>query len=106
LVHYGVTPELIGRLPVIVTLNALEEDDLVRILTEPRNNLVEEYCLLLREDGVELRFEDDALHEIARVALARGTGARGLRSIMEDVMEDIMFDCTVSRTHGNLHGNP
>lgn len=91
LVKYGMTPELMGRLPVIVKLNDLNESDLVRILTEPKYALTKEYQQLLAEDGVDLEFDEAALQEIARVALERHTGARGLRSIMEDMMLDIMY---------------
>lgn len=92
LVGYGMTPELMGRLPVLVQLDDLRERDLVRILTEPEFSLTKEYQELLRQDNVELVFEDEALLEIARVALERHTGARGLRSIMEEMMLDIMFE--------------
>ena len=91
LVRYGMTPELMGRLPVIVSLDDLKEDDLVRILTEPEYSLTKEYQELLEADGIKLEFETSALKEIAKVALDRHTGARGLRSIMEDVMMDIMY---------------
>lgn len=91
LVKYGMTPELMGRLPVIVKLDDLKESDLVRILTEPEFALTKEYQQLLAEDGVELEFKEEALQEIAKVALERHTGARGLRSIMEDMMLDIMY---------------
>ena len=91
LVRYGMTPELMGRLPVIVSLDDLKEDDLVRILTEPEYALTKEYQELLEADGIKLEFENSALKEIAKVALDRHTGARGLRSIMEDIMMDIMY---------------
>ena len=91
LVRYGMTPELMGRLPVIVSLDDLKEDDLVRILTEPEYALTKEYQELLEADGIKLEFETSALKEIAKVALDRHTGARGLRSIMEDIMMDIMY---------------
>lgn len=91
LVRYGMTPELLGRLPVIVSLDGLHEDDLVRILTEPEEALVKEYQELLAVDGIQLEFEYAALKEIARIALDRHTGARGLRSIMEEIVLDIMF---------------
>jgi ATP-dependent Clp protease ATP-binding subunit ClpX len=92
LVKYGMTPELMGRLPVIVQLEGLKEEDLVRILTEPQGALTKEYEALLEADGVKLVFEQDALLEIAKTALDRHTGARGLRSIMEELMLDIMYD--------------
>ncbi len=91
LVRYGMTPELMGRLPVIVSLDDLKEEDLVRILTEPEYALTKEYQELLAADGIKLEFEPSALKEIAKVALDRHTGARGLRSIMEDIMMDIMY---------------
>ncbi len=91
LVRYGMTPELMGRLPVIVSLDDLKEDDLVRILTEPEYALTKEYQELLEADGIKLEFETSALKEIAKVALDRHIGARGLRSIMEDIMMDIMY---------------
>ena len=94
LVRYGMTPELMGRLPVIVRLDDLKEDDLVRILTEPEYALTKEYQELLEADGIKLEFETGALKEIAKVALGRHTGARGLRSIMEDIMMDIMYTAT------------
>ncbi|MDD2213290.1 MAG: ATP-dependent Clp protease ATP-binding subunit ClpX [Oscillospiraceae bacterium] len=92
LLKYGLIPEFIGRLPVVVSLDALDETALVRILKEPRNALLKQYHRLLELDGVELSFTDDAVEEIARLALERKTGARGLRSILEEVMQDIMFD--------------
>lgn len=90
-VNYGMTPELMGRLPVIVQLNELTEDDLVRILTEPEDAITREYQDLLAVEGVNLIFEKEALEEVAKIALERNTGARGLRSVMEDLMLDIMF---------------
>jgi ATP-dependent Clp protease ATP-binding subunit ClpX len=90
--RYGMIPELIGRLPVIATLNQLTEDDLARILTEPRNALVKQYRVLFHLDGARLEFTDGAIREIARRAKARGTGARALRSIMESLMLDIMYE--------------
>ena len=92
LMKYGLTPEFVGRLPIFVTLDELDEEALVRILTEPRNSLVKQYQKLMELDGVELEFEPDALREIAQIALRKNTGARGLRAIVENVMEDIMFD--------------
>ena len=89
---FGMIPEFIGRTPVITQTCALDEDDLVRILTEPRNAIVRQYRRMFQLEGVELEFEDEALHEIARLALARKTGARGLRSICEDVLQQTMFD--------------
>ena len=92
LIKFGLTPEFIGRLPVFVVLDELDEEALVRILTEPRNSLVKQYQKLMEPDGVDLVFEPEALREIARIAMRRNTGARGLRAIMENAMEDIMFD--------------
>ena len=92
MVQYGLIPELIGRLHMIATLNQITEDDMVHILTEPKNALIRQYKKLFRMDEVNLEFESDALKEIAKLAIERKTGARGLRSILEDVMLDIMFD--------------
>lgn len=92
LLQFGLIPEFIGRLPILTALDKLTEADLVRILTEPKNALVKQYTKLLSLDGVQLEFEPDALTEMAKLAIARKTGARGLRSIIEDVMRDIMFD--------------
>ena len=89
---FGMIPEFIGRTPVITQTCALDEDDLVRILTEPKNAIVKQYRRMFELEGVALEFDDDALHEIARMALARKTGARGLRSICEDVLQQTMFD--------------
>ncbi len=91
LLRFGLIPEFIGRLPVLVTLDPLDEDALVRILTEPKNALVKQYRKLLEMDGVELEFTPEALREIAAEALARKTGARGLRAIIEKVMKNVMF---------------
>ena len=92
LVKFGFVPELVGRLPVITALDALDEAALVRILTEPKNALVRQYAKLLKYDDVKLEVEDDALLEIARKAIAQKTGARGLRSSMEDILMDSMFN--------------
>ncbi|CAM3590338.1 ATP-dependent Clp protease ATP-binding subunit ClpX [Arcobacter aquimarinus] len=92
LVKYGLIPELIGRLHMVATLNEITEDDMVHILTEPKNALIKQYIKLFEMDDVKLEFEKDALKELARLAIARKTGARGLRSILEDIMLDIMFD--------------
>lgn len=91
LVKYGLMPELIGRLPVITTLNPLSEDDLIKILTEPKNALTKQYQELLAIDGVKLEFEDDALKRIAELAIKKEIGARGLRSIIEKSMQNVMF---------------
>ncbi len=91
LVKYGLMPELIGRLPVVTTLNPLSEADLVKILTEPKNALTKQYQELLAMDGVKLEFEDDALKRIAELAIKKEIGARGLRSIIEKAMKNVMF---------------
>ncbi|MCI6298479.1 MAG: ATP-dependent Clp protease ATP-binding subunit ClpX [Campylobacter sp.] len=92
LVHFGLIPELIGRLHSITTLNEITTDDMVRILTEPKNALLRQYEKLFAMDGVKLMFDDEAVREVANLAIKRKTGARGLRSIMEEMMTDIMFD--------------
>lgn len=92
LVKYGLMSEIVGRLPVICTLDDLTKEDFVRILTEPEDAIVKEYQLLLKKDGVKLVFEPEALEEIARVAIDRKTGARGLRSIIEDIMLEAMYE--------------
>ena len=91
LVKYGLMPELIGRLPVITTLNPLSEADLVKILTEPKNAITKQYQELLAMDSVKLEFEDDALKKIAELAIKKEIGARGLRSIIEKSMQNVMF---------------
>lgn len=90
--NFGMIPEFIGRTPVITQTQALSEDDLVGILTEPKNAVVKQYRRMFSLEGVELVFEPDALHEIAKKALARKTGARGLRSICEELLQQTMFD--------------
>ncbi len=92
LVKFGLIPEFVGRVPINVSLEGLDEDALVRILKEPRNALVKQYQRLFAFDDVELRFEDDAIVEIAKKAMERKTGARGLRSIMENVLMDVMYE--------------
>ena len=92
LLKFGIIPELIGRLPVIVPLNSLKKEDLIRILKEPKNALTRQYKALLNYDDVELVFEDDALDAIADKALKMEIGARGLRSVMENIMTEIMYD--------------
>lgn len=89
---FGMIPEFIGRTPVITQTCALSEDDLISILTEPKNAIVKQYRRMFRLEGCELEFEPDALREIAKLALARKTGARGLRSICEDLLQQTMFD--------------
>ena len=97
-VKFGMIPEFIGRVPVVVTLNALDEESLIRILKEPKNSLVKQYQKLFELDGVKLEFDDDALKAIAEKALERKTGARGLRAIMEATMMDVMFDAPSDNT--------
>lgn len=91
LVKYGLIPELVGRIPVLSTLQALDVDDIVQILVEPKNAIVKQYQALFEMDGVQLSFTDDALKEIANKAVERKIGARGLRSIMEELLGDLMF---------------
>jgi ATP-dependent Clp protease ATP-binding subunit ClpX len=92
LIQYGLIPEFVGRLPVVATLDELDEDALIQILTEPKNALTKQYGRLFDMEGSELEFRDDALRAIARKAMERKTGARGLRSIIENVLLDTMFD--------------
>ena len=101
LLKFGIIPELIGRLPVVASLDSLKREDLVRILTEPKNAMTKQYQALMSMDDVELVFEPDALEAIADRAIERKIGARGLRSVMENVMTEIMYtvpsDPSVSR---------
>lgn len=92
LLKFGLIPEFIGRVPVMVALHELDEEALVQILSEPKNSLVKQYMKLFEMDGVELEFEPDALKTVAHMAYERGTGARGLRSIIESIMTDIMYE--------------
>ena len=92
IVKYGLIPELVGRIPVMVALSDLDEDALVRIISEPKNSLVKQYTKLIEMDGVKLTFAKGAIAEIAKLAIARGTGARGLRSIMEKMMLQTMYE--------------
>ncbi len=92
LIKYGLIPELVGRLPVIATLKELERNDLIKVLTEPKDALIKQYKALFELDNVELEFEKEALEAVADLAIKRGTGARGLRAILEDAMVDIMFN--------------
>ena len=92
LLRYGLIPEFVGRVPIIVTLDALDKDSLVKILTEPKNALIKQYKKLFEMDGVDLEFMEDALLAIADEALHRNTGARGLRAIIEDVMLEVMYE--------------
>lgn len=91
LLKFGIIPELIGRMPVLTSLNSLSRDDLIRILTEPKNAMTKQYCALLAYDDVSLEFEQEALEAIADKAISLEIGARGLRSVMEKIMTDIMF---------------
>ena len=91
-IKFGLIPEFIGRVPVVVSLDALDEDALVRILQEPKNSLVKQYKALMDMDGVALEFEPDALREVAKTAMERKTGARGLRSVIEKTMMDVMYE--------------
>ncbi len=92
LVSFGLIPELVGRLPIIASLNEITEDDMVRILTEPKNSIIKQYKKLFSIDNVELNFEEDALRAIAAKSIKRKTGARGLRAILEENMIDIMYE--------------
>jgi ATP-dependent Clp protease ATP-binding subunit ClpX len=90
--RFGLIPELVGRLPVTVNLNDLDEDALVQILQEPKNALVKQYLKMFELEGIGLTFDPEAIRAIARKALRRGTGARGLRAVIEGIMREIMFD--------------
>ena len=92
LVKFGIIPEFVGRVPVVVTLDQLDEQALVSILTEPKSSIVKQYQKLFEFDGVELEFEEDALKEVAKEAMERATGARGLRAILEHSMTDVMYE--------------
>lgn len=98
LVKYGLIPELVGRLPVITTLDGLNEEALIKILTEPKNAIIKQYKKLFSLDNVELDFEEDALKAIAQKAIERNTGARGLRSIIEDTLKKLMYDVPSDHT--------
>ena len=92
LIKFGLIPEFIGRLPVVASVTNLDKESLVKILSEPKNALVKQYTRLFEMDGVELEFTEDALEAIADQAIHRGTGARGLRAIMEEVLLPVMYD--------------
>src|SRR4029078_10909962 len=92
LIKFGLIPEIIGPLPIVASVTSLDKDALVKILTEPRNALVKQYRKLFEMDGVELEFTEDALEGVADQAILRGTGARGLRAIMEEVLLPVMYD--------------
>ena len=90
-VKFGLIPEFVGRVPVSVSLDQLDVDMLVRVLTEPKSAIIKQYKKLFEMDGVDLVFEDEAIRKIAELSAARNTGARGLRAIVEDILMDIMF---------------
>jgi len=92
LIKYGFIPEFVGRLPVVATLDELTVDDLIRVLTEPKNSIIKQYQKLFEMEGVELKFTENALRAVAEEAAKRKTGARGLRSIIEEVMVDVMYE--------------
>ena len=92
LLKFGIIPELVGRLPIIAPLDSLTREDLVRILTEPKNALLKQYEQMFSYDKVELTFEQEALEAVADKAIERNIGARGLRAVMEGILTDIMFD--------------
>ena len=102
-IKFGLIPEFIGRVPVVVSLDALDEDALVQILKEPKNSLVKQYKKMFEMDGVQLTFDEDALRQIARESLERKTGARGLRAIMEKSMMDVMFESPSDSTIKECH---
>jgi len=115
LIKYGMIPEFVGRVPVTVALDLLDEESLMRILTEPRNAITKQYRKLFELDGVELEFEEEALRAIANRSFERKTGARGLRAIMEDVLVDIMYrtpsddrilKCTITKEAATKTGEP
>jgi ATP-dependent Clp protease ATP-binding subunit ClpX len=115
LLRYGLIPELVGRLPVVGVLESLDESALVSILTEPKNAITKQYQRFFEMEGVKLDFTDDALHAIAEAAIKRGTGARGLRAVLEEAMLDVMYDlpsrpdvigCTISRECIASHAPP
>lgn len=106
LVKYGLIPELVGRMPVIATLEDLDEEALVKILTKPKNAMVKQYKKLLKLDGIELKFQEKALREVAKAAIQRKTGARGLRGIMEGVLGEIMFNAPSDPTISQITITP
>ncbi len=115
LLKFGLIPEFVGRLPITVTLDALDEEALVKILTEPRNALIKQYQKMLQMDNVELEFKDEAISAVAREAMRRNTGARALRAIIEDIMLDVMYDmpgrpdvakCIITREVVENHEEP
>ena len=115
LIKFGLIPEFVGRVPVCVALDLLDEDALVRILTEPKSALVKQYQRLFELDGVRLNFDEDAVREVARRSFEQKTGARGLRSIIEETMMDIMYripsedlveSCTITKEVVRGTGEP
>ena len=102
LIRYGIIPEFVGRIPVTCSLASLTEDDLVRILTEPRNCMTKQYQKLLALESVSLEFEPEALRAMARIALERKTGARGLRAIMERLMMELMYEAPGRKDLGEI----
>jgi ATP-dependent Clp protease ATP-binding subunit ClpX len=98
LIKFGMIPEFVGRVPVTVALDALTKEDMVHILTEPKNSIVKQYKKLFELDGVQLSFESDALEAIAEKTITRKTGARGLRAIMEQMMMETMFEIPSDET--------
>ena len=102
LLKFGLIPEFIGRVPVIVTLDQLTEEAMVNILTQPKNALAKQYQRLFEMDNVKLEFEPEALAEVAKLTIARNTGARGLRSIIEEFMLDIMFEIPKDENIGRV----
>ena len=98
LTKFGLIPEFVGRVPIVVTLNSLDETALMKILVEPKNSLANQYKKLFELDGVQLDFKEDALEAIAKKSLERKTGARGLRAIMEDTMMDLMYEIPSDNT--------
>ena len=98
LVKFGLIPELVGRLPVIASLDAMNEETLYRIMTEPKNSVIKQYVELFKMDGIELVFEEKSLKKIAKLTVERKTGARGLRSIIEGILRDIMFESPSDKT--------
>ena len=103
LMKYGMIPEFIGRLPVVTTLDPLREDDLVRVLTEPRNAMIRQYQKLMAMEEVDLTFAESSLREMARLAARKGTGARGLRAILEHLMLEVMFEVPKRKTIKSFH---
>ena len=103
LMKFGLIPEIIGRLPALVSLDSLDREALIRILKEPKNALVKQYQKLFEMDDVELVFDDDALERVADIALERKTGARGLRGVMEEAMTQIMFEIPSNDRIASVH---